>query len=132
MLRRSHVLLRVSPFALFVQDVGKTGKLKGAKNACETAAKMYWKLSPAEKSALTRRAKKKTFPLQEAYQRMAKRKMRRLRDMPISKRQEHIRAKWTSMRGSQASKPTNTVPSAKAKVKATRKAGKKIAKGPRK
>ncbi|CAG9580527.1 putative kinetoplast-associated protein p18-2 [Leishmania major strain Friedlin] len=129
MLRRSRELLRVSPFALFVQDVAKAGKLKGAKNVCATAAKMYRKLSPAEKSALARRAKEKTFPLQEAYQRMAKREMRRLRDMPILKRQEHIRAKWASMRRSRASKPTNTVSSAKAKVKAASKAGKKIAKG---
>ncbi|CBZ29772.1 putative kinetoplast-associated protein p18-2 [Leishmania mexicana MHOM/GT/2001/U1103] len=132
MLRRSQELLRVSPFALFMQEVGKTGKLKGAKNVCGAAAKMYRRLSPAEKSAVVRRAKEKTFPLQQAYQRMAKREMKRLRDMPMSKRQEHTRAKWISMRRSRASKPTKTVSSAKAKVKAASKAGKKIAKGPSK
>ncbi|AIO01271.1 kinetoplast-associated protein p18-2, putative [Leishmania panamensis] len=132
MLCRSQVLLRVSPFALYLHEFSKSSSAKRTKGICAAAAKMYRKLSPAEKRALVQRAEVTTFPSQVAYRRMFKREMKHLQDMPLSKRHKHIKVKWASMKKSLTRTAPKTVPSAKRKVKRVSKTARKTAKGPRK
>ncbi|KAG5496439.1 hypothetical protein JKF63_02741 [Porcisia hertigi] len=128
MFRRSQTFFRVSPFALYMKELASAGKLRRVKNLPKAAAKLYRNISPAEKRALLRRAKAKTFPSQEAYRSMARREMKRLRSMPIEKRVEKIKAKWASMKKSMSSTASKAVPSAKKKVKAASKKGKRAEK----
>ncbi|KAG5470370.1 hypothetical protein LSCM4_03066 [Leishmania orientalis] len=131
MLRSSQALLRVSPFALYMQELSKSGKLKRSKNICGLAAKHYRRLSPNEKGALLRRAEAKSFPAQAAYQRFFKREMKRLGGIPMKKRQALIKKKWGALRKDQSSSGPRPVPSAKKKVKAVSKTAKPISKGMR-
>ncbi|KAG5470785.1 hypothetical protein LSCM1_02035 [Leishmania martiniquensis] len=132
MLRRNQTFLRVSPFALYLQELSSAGKLKRATNKCTYAAKLYHKLSPAQKGALRRRAKAKTFPAQVAYQQLVKRETKLLSGIPIKKRQAIIQKKWASFKKSQARASAKAVPSAKKKVKAASTAAKRISKGTQK
>ncbi|KAG5495694.1 hypothetical protein GH5_03359 [Leishmania sp. Ghana 2012 LV757] len=131
MFRSSQALLRVSQFALYMQELSKAGKLKRSKNICALAAKSYRKLSPTEKGALMRRAEAKSFPAQVAYQRFFKREMKQLSGIPLSKRQALIKTKWKAFKREQSSSGPKPVPSAKKKVKAVSKTAKRISKGMR-
>ncbi|KAG5494937.1 hypothetical protein JIQ42_02553 [Leishmania sp. Namibia] len=131
MLRSSRALLRVSPFALYMQELSKAGKLKRSKNICGLAAKYYRRLSPTEKGALLRRAEAKSFPAQVAYQRFFKREMKQLSGIPMAKRQVLIKKRWVTFKKDQSSSGPKPVPSAKKKVKAVSKTAKRISKGMR-
>ncbi|KAG5471204.1 hypothetical protein CUR178_02515 [Leishmania enriettii] len=131
MFRSSQALLRVSPFALYMQELSKAGKLKRSKNICALAAKHYWKLSPNEKGALLRRAEAKSFPAQVGYQRFFKREMKQLGGISTAKRQALIKKKWETFKKDQSRSGPKPVPSAKKKVKAVSKTAKPISKGMR-
>ncbi|KAK7198483.1 kinetoplast-associated protein p18-2 [Novymonas esmeraldas] len=128
MLRRSQTFLRVSPYALFLRDMKKTGTSK--KFDLKKAAVSYRRLSPNQKRQLVRRADATTFPRQQAYLRFAKREWKNLANVPLRRRHALLREKWASVKSktTPATKVATKVASAKSKVKAAGKKAKKTSK----
>lgn len=128
MFRRSLVSLRVSPFALFMQDLSKAGKISNTKNVTTVASKLYHKQTPAQMAALRRRASAMSYPKQKAYSAMVKREWKREGSMSTKQRYAAIKAKRTEMQKKQSAAAKKTAAKASSKVKAAAAKVKKAAK----
>ncbi|KPA85027.1 putative mitochondrial Kinetoplast DNA-associated protein [Leptomonas pyrrhocoris] len=117
MMRRSQTLLRVSAFSLYMQDLGKTGTLKGDRKATKTSAKLYRQLSTPEKTALAKRAKRISYPALDAYNRFQKEYAHRFLHLSNRKRQREVANLWAELKKNGTVKVPKSPKSASSKVK---------------
>lgn len=130
MFRLSCHRLRVSPFSIYMRDLGRQGKLAGVKKPATVASASYKKLSPSEQKALQKRASQVSYPALDAYNRFQKEFSHRFVHLSNRQRQRKVSALWAELK----EKGTVRIPqvpkkgSASKKVKAAAKARKSTSK----
>ncbi|ORC87468.1 putative kinetoplast DNA-associated protein [Trypanosoma theileri] len=129
MFQRTLAVLRVSPFSVFLKDLGKKNHLAGlhAKDGIKVASRMYKSLTPVQMKALKARAAKIRYPALDAFNRFQRQHAYRFTHLSNLQRQRVIGKMWRELRAKQG-KPSKGKGRKTVKPKKVKKSSAKAAK----
>ncbi|KAH9578738.1 hypothetical protein LSM04_003687 [Trypanosoma melophagium] len=100
MFQRTLTVFRVSPFSLFLKDLGKKNHLVGlhAKDGIKVASRMYKSLTPVQMKTLKARAAKVRYPALDAFNRFQRQHAFRFTHLSNLQRQRVIGKMWRELK----------------------------------